>query len=175
MRNLRAFRLTSLIVFCVLMLSIVGLAAAQQAPIVNSKAALQSTESPTPIDIDTPVPLKVGSPFTTPLDNQDLTHRLFSFSGKANDIITISGQRLTGNFGFKIDVTSQNDVELGYAGGGFLQAANVIVKLPQDGNYKVRLDEGDPGSGDFSAGTVSVWITQGMPAGSPTMAATAKP
>src|SRR5438067_2063723 len=122
MRNMRSFRLTSLLVFCVLMLSIVGLAAAQQAPIVNSKAALQSTEAPTAIDVDTPVALKAGSAFTTPLDNQDLNHRFFSFSGKANDIITISAQRLTGNFGFKLDVTSQNDVELGYAGGGFLQS-----------------------------------------------------
>jgi len=50
-------------------------------------------------------------------------------------------------------------------------STDLVVKLPQDGNYKVRVDITDPGAGDSKAGTVSVEVNTGTPAAAATPAA----
>ncbi len=153
----RSFRTLSLITIFVLALCVTGFASAQPAKV----AALQATA--TPIDPGQVVKLDFGTAVTTPLNKDDVSYRYFSFKGKANQLVTVTVQKLTGNLGLKIDVRSQSDADLIYGGGDFFEASTLTVKLPQDGNYRVNLIESDPGAGDFEAGTVSVMVAEAKP------------
>ena len=166
--NIKSFRMLSLTAVFAITLGVASLASAQNVP---SKFALQDTPQPTDVDIDTALPLTAGKAVTTPLDKDIYYHRNFTFSGKANDIVTITSTHLTGNFGYDVNVSSQNDVALASATGGFMVSNDLVVKLPQDGNYKVRVDIIDPGAGDSAAGTLSVVMNTGMPAAAGTPAA----
>jgi hypothetical protein len=169
----QSFRLISLMLAFVLTIGVAGLASAQQAEIASgSRIALQATEEPTPIDIDTPIVLTLGKSETTPLDNEAVGYRNFGFAGKANQVVTVSVQQLTGNLSFYVSLLDQSDDELANASGKFLQLVTLTVKLPQDGNYRIRVDQRDPGAGDFAAGSVSVTVNEGM-LGAATPAATA--
>jgi hypothetical protein len=151
-------------------LGLVSLVSAQSSPLPRPGALLQAQETPT-IDPETPVVLTLGKAVTTPIDDQELTYRKFTFSGKANQAISVEAQLQSGNMGLDVAVSSQNDVELARATGGFLQSLAVTVKLPQDGNYDIRLTYANPGSGDFEAGTVSVMVSEAMAAEAATPAA----
>ena len=161
-RNFRSFRLISLAAALAIVMGIGSLASAH---------TLQDTPEPTAVDIDTPLALTIGTAMSTPLDKDVYYHRNFTFSGKANDVMTITASQLTGNFGYDVNVTSQNDVPLASATGSFMLSTDLVVKLPQDGNYKVRVDITDPGAGDSKAGTVSVEVNTGTPAAAATPAA----
>ncbi len=166
-KQIRSFRTISLIAVLGVLLCLASLASAQN---LSPERAAQSTPAATAtIDPDAVVKLTIGQAIITPLDKDNIDHRKFSFSGKANDIMTITGKMMTGNFGFSIDINSQNGVTLSSVNGSFLQQSSLTVKLPQDGNYEIDLHIQDPGSGDSTPGTMSVWVTSGTP----TMSATA--
>jgi len=153
--NFRSFRIVSLAAALAITVGIGSLASAQDLP---ARQALQDTPAPTEVDIDTALPLTIGTAVTTPLDKDIYFHRNFTFNGKANDLMIVTATHLTGNYGFDLTVTSQNDVTLASATGGFMVIGTLTVKLPQDGNYKIRVDIIDPGAGDSAAGTLSVVV-----------------
>jgi hypothetical protein len=156
----RTSRLATLALALILTLGVVGIVSAQSSPLPKPGAIWQqATETPT-IDPDTPVALTLGTAATTPLDNQDVAYRMFTFSGKANQIMSVTAQLVSGNMGLDLTVTSQNDVELARATGGFLQSFTLTVKLPQDGKYTVQIRSGNPGAGDFAAGSASVTVAE---------------
>src|SRR5260221_193293 len=159
--NLRSVRLASLATALAVTIGMGSLASAQSIP---AKRVLQDTPAPTEVDIDTPVALTLCKTATTPLDKNIYFHRNFTFNGKANDIVTVTTIHVSGNFGYDVNISSQNDVEIASSTGSFMMANDLIIKLPQDGNYKVRVDIIDPGAGDSSAGSVSIVVNSGMPA-----------
>lgn len=155
--NLKLFRTTvSLAVALGLTVGISGLVSAQSVP--------------TEIDIDAPVALTLGQAVMTPFDQDTVDRRYFTFRGKANDIVTVTATHLSGNFGFSVRVSSQNDVELASTSGHFLESNDLSVKLPQDGKYTVHVSISDPGADDPAAGTLSVVVNSGMPSRSGTPA-----
>ncbi|MCC7447273.1 MAG: PPC domain-containing protein [Anaerolineae bacterium] len=155
----RSFRLFSLSLLLMALLGIVGLASAQTILTVpHQMVRLQATVEATPIDPGEPLPLQAGKAATSPLDNDAIPYRTFSFSGKANQVVAVTVQRTAGNFGFQVHINSQSDVELAEANSTFAEAITFTIKLPQDGNYRIRVSSSDPGSGDFEAGTVSVTV-----------------
>jgi hypothetical protein len=165
----RTSHLATLALALILTLGLVGIVSAQSVPLPQPGALLQATEVPT-IDPETPVVLTLGKAVTTPLDNQDVSYRIFTFSGKANQLMSISAQVMSGSMGVDLTINSQNDVELARVSGGFLQVFNLTVKLPQDGKYTLRLSSENPGAGDFEAGSVSVTVDNAK-AATPTAAA----
>src|SRR5258708_14657465 len=120
-----------------------SLASAQSIP---AKHNLQDTPAPTEVDIDTPIALTLGKTATTPLDKNTYFHRNFTFNGKANDIVTVTTIHVSGNFGYDVNISSHNDVEIASSTGSFMVANDLVIKLPQDGNYKIRVDLIAPGS-----------------------------
>jgi hypothetical protein len=172
MTNLRTVRLIVFFLVLALTLGLSGFVSASTKP-SDTMLAFQTTEEPTPVNIDEPIVLIPGQGVTISLDAENLPYRNFSFTGKANQIMTIMAQRITGNFGLHISIVSQTDAELASASGEFLNMVYLIVKLPQDGKYRIRLDKIDPGGGDFEAGDVSVTASEGTPMAAATSAATA--
>jgi hypothetical protein len=156
----------SFYIFClalVLTISVAGFASAQSIPFrqAHLQATEEATPEPTQVNVDEPVPIDIGKSATTPIDEDLMQYRYYTFSGKANQVVTISVQRMTGNFAIDIAVRSQSDVELARAYGDWTEGMSVTVRLPQDGKYTVRISHSKPGAGDFAAGTVSISVTEG--------------
>lgn len=148
---------------CAVMVSLgmAGMVSAQPAVTGrNSAAPAQATAAATatPIDPGEAVALTLGKAFTSPLDKDQVSYRKFTFNGTANQVANVIVTRLTGNLAFKVTVRSQGDIELGYAEGAFLNTAVLTIKLPQDGNYNVKVESDDPGAGDFQAGSFSILV-----------------
>ena len=171
----RSFRWLTFVMIAGLTLGMVSLASARNVPLSQShRAQAQATEEPTPINPDEPVKITLGPEGgTTPIDNENLSYRVFSFSGKANQLVQVTIQRTAGNFSFHAYISSQSDVQLAEADGDFLESATLVVKLPQDGNYRIRVNSGNPGAGDFEKGSVSVSAAEAKPMAAATAAATA--
>ncbi len=169
--SFRSFRTISLSLALLLTLSAVTFASAK-----SSRApTLQATEAATatPIDPEQKVALKIDTPYTSPLNADSMTYRYFTFKGKANALVNVTVNILTGNMAFHLKINNQSGEQIGSVEGGFITAVSTTLKLPQDGNYGIEIDKADPGSGDFAAGTFSIVVNDAPPA--PTAAATAKP
>ncbi|MHB8628153.1 MAG: hypothetical protein ACYDBJ_12840 [Aggregatilineales bacterium] len=170
-RTIRLFHLVSATAALTLTLGLGGWASAQSAASVPvGRVAAQAAtpaETATPIDPDQPVALTPRKAFISPLDNDQIPHRNFTFKGKANELVTVGVQLLTGNLSFKLYVNNQAGDEIGYGEGTFVTAMTLTVKLPQDGNYQLEVKSADPGAGDFAAGTFSITVGD-APAGTAT-------
>jgi len=152
------FRTFSLAAALALTLGLGGYASAHSA--ISSGTMQQATEAATatPIDPDQPVALTLGQAATSPLDKDNVPHRIFTFKGKANELVNLTVKVTSGNMAYDVTLSSQNGDELGKESGGFIVASMLTVKLPQDGNYTFRIDADDPGSGDFAPGNISVMV-----------------
>ncbi len=177
-----SFRMFSLTAALALTLGLTGYASAHSALSTNSKTSMQqatsaATEAETeaataaPIDPDQPVALTLGKAATTPLDQNDVPHRIFTFKGKADELISVSVSVLSGNMSYDVTVNDQSSSEIAKANGSFVVASMFTIKLPQDGNYTVRVTADDPGAGDFAAGSVSVLAAQATASAQATQAA----
>ncbi len=157
-RSLRSFGVLSLALVLLfgLLLSATGFAAARPAIVPGAQATTAATA--TVIDPEAEVKLEMGKAVTTPLDQDAVPHRYFTFKGQANKMAVVTVQKLKGNLSFKLSVTSQGSQEVGYAGGQFIETSTLIVKLPMDGNYSISVSADKPGAGDFEAGEVSVVV-----------------
>ncbi len=177
-RTIHSFRFVSLVLALILTIGVAGLASAQNVPPQQPAAPYQATTAatvePTVIDPDVPVPLTIGQSTTTPIDEENVEYRLFTFSGKANQVVNIAFQRTSGNFAMDVTVLSQSDVEMARVYGDWLDAFTLIVRLPQDGTYRVRLNHSKPGVGDFAPGTVSVSLSEAKASGAPATATASK-
>jgi hypothetical protein len=161
-RTHRVFRTVSLVVVLLLGLAAVTVASARPAPAPFRQATAA------PVDPDEPVALTLGKAVVTPIDDQNITHRVFTFKAKANQLIAVSAQTMKGNFMLSGAVSSQNDVEIARVYGGFMQSFTLVVKVPQDGTYRYRINEDTPGAGDFEAGEISVLVEEAKPAAAAT-------
>jgi len=165
--HVRSFRLVSAAAALALILELGGWATAQSAtsaaPVRAMAQAATPAETATPIDPSQPVELTLGKSFTSPLDNDQVPYRMFTFKGKANVVVNVNVQLLSGNFSFQLYIKTQAGDQIGYAEGSFVSAMVLTVKLPQDGNYQLQVQHADPGSGDFAAGTFSVSVGDAPP------------
>ena len=169
--KLRSLRLMGLVIALVFVLGAAGYVSAHSGPVVTGKALFQATPDATEaIDPNEPLKLDINKAATTPLDDNLIPYPTLSFKGKANQILSITVQRVTGNLSTDVTITSQTDTELARASGYFAESITLTVKLPQDGNYTIRITHDTPGSGDFEAGTVSVLVSDGKAAAAPTAA-----
>jgi hypothetical protein len=171
--TVRSFRLVSATATLALVLGLGGWASAQSAlsaqPVRGAAQAATAAETATPIDPSQPVELTIGQLFISPLDNDQVPYRMFTFKGKANEVVNVSVRVLTGNLSTQLYTKNQAGDQIGYAEGSFVSAMALTVKLPQDGNYQLQVQHADPGAGDFAAGTFSVGVSDVPPAtGTPT-------
>lgn len=169
--SIRSFRLISATAAITLTLGLGGWASAQSARSASSDhvAAQAATpaETATPIDPEQPVALTLGTATTSPLDNDQVPYRYFTFKGKANELVNVTLQLLTGNLSFKLYVNNQAGDEIGYGEGDFVTSMVLTLKLPQDGNYQLQVKSADPGAGDFAAGTFSILVADVPAAATP--------
>jgi hypothetical protein len=167
----RLFRFIGLVFALAFTLGAAGFVSAHSGPAQSGKALLQATPDATEvIDPSIPVKLDINKAATTPLDDDAIGFRVFTFKGKANQILSVTVQRITGNLSTDITINSQSDTELAHAGGYFAESITLTVRLPQDGNYTIRVSHDIPGAGDFAAGSVSVLVSDGTAAAVPTAA-----
>ncbi len=168
----RSFRFFSLVLALLLTVGVAGLASAQsnppQQPVAHFQATQAATVEPTAVNVDEPVPLDIGKSATTPIDEDLMQYRIYVFNGKANQIVNVAVQRMTGNFALDIAVRSQSDVDLARAYGDWTEGMSLTVRLPQDGKYTVRINHSNPGAGDFKAGSVSISLTEAQATAAPT-------
>ena len=167
----KSFRMVGLLIALLLTLSAVGLASARTTPTMPTLQATADVTA-TPIDPNAVVKLTIGTEFTSPLDKDVVINRILSFKGQANHRMTVTIKLLTGNMSVKAYVNTQTDTEIGYAEGIFVDTMSLTLKLPQDGNYTIKVVPGDPGAGDFAAGTFSVVVNDALAITAATMAAT---
>ncbi len=159
-----SFRFSSLVLALLLTIGVAGFTSAQsippQQPVTRAQAIQQASAEPTQVNVDEPVPLDIGKSATTPIDEDLMQYRIYVFNGKANQVVNVSVQRMTGNFALDISVVSQSDNELARAYGNWTEGMSLTVRLPQDGKYRVRINHSTPGAGDFQAGTVSISLAE---------------
>src|SRR5436305_2047403 len=94
-----SFRWISFVLVVGCMFSLVSFASARSISTSQPRQiAAQATEEATPIDYEADVKIKVGdAAFVSPMDKDNVPYRNVTFSGKANQLVQLTVQKLSGN------------------------------------------------------------------------------